>query len=312
MQTDHYSFSEPTQDIPPVAKKWNWGAFFLNWIWGIGNNVWIAFLTFVPIVGWFAMPFVLGAKGGEWAWKNKEWQSEEHFAKVQRTWAWVGLGVFSFLFLIGLVASIISFFLIESFTLGGPNSAGEIAIAESETKLKVIELSGKESMTESVTLSKGFAILEADHYGDGPFVVKLLDKKGETLDYVFNEYGSYDGKRFITIDQDGIYSFKIEADGSWSIEIDQNTPEDLKTAPHEFTGRKDDVVFVKLENKKVRLHFTHDGKENFIVNMDGQQNLLVNEIGEYDDSVVKEIENNGIHAFSIKADGNWSFSVEYE
>ncbi|MGH6676795.1 MAG: hypothetical protein ACRECE_11325, partial [Xanthobacteraceae bacterium] len=44
--------------IPPEIDRWNWGAFLLNWIWGIGNNTFIALLTLVPFVG-FVMPFVL-------------------------------------------------------------------------------------------------------------------------------------------------------------------------------------------------------------------------------------------------------------
>src|SRR5271167_3034884 len=83
------------QDIPPELDRWNWGAFLLNWIWGIGNNTYIALLTFVPFVG-FLMPFVLGAKGSRWAWRNGRWDSVEHFKRVQRSWAiwgaviWIG------------------------------------------------------------------------------------------------------------------------------------------------------------------------------------------------------------------------------
>jgi len=42
------------------------------------------------------MPFVLGAKGSAWAWRNGRWDSVEHFKRVQRRWAiwgaviWVG------------------------------------------------------------------------------------------------------------------------------------------------------------------------------------------------------------------------------
>src|SRR5579863_6391679 len=78
------------QDIPPELDRWNWGAFLLNWIWGIGNNTYIALLTFVPLVG-FVMPFVLGAKGSVWAWRNGRWDSVEHFRRVQRLWAIWGL-----------------------------------------------------------------------------------------------------------------------------------------------------------------------------------------------------------------------------
>lgn len=82
-------------DIPPELDRWNWGAFLLNWIWGIGNGTFIALLMFVPVAN-VVMPFVLGAKGSQWAWRNKRWQSVEHFRRVQRLWAiwgviaWVG------------------------------------------------------------------------------------------------------------------------------------------------------------------------------------------------------------------------------
>ena len=33
------------------------------------------------------MCFVLGAYGNEWAWRNKRWESVEHFHRVQATWA---------------------------------------------------------------------------------------------------------------------------------------------------------------------------------------------------------------------------------
>ena len=72
--------------VPPEIDRWNWGAFLLNWIWGIGNNTFIALLTLVPVVG-LAMPFVLGAKGSGWAWRNGRWDSIEHFQRVQRKWA---------------------------------------------------------------------------------------------------------------------------------------------------------------------------------------------------------------------------------
>jgi hypothetical protein len=72
--------------VPAEIDRWNWGAFLLNWIWGIGNNTFIALLTFVSFVG-LVMPFVLGAKGSRWAWRNGRWDSIAHFKRVQRLWA---------------------------------------------------------------------------------------------------------------------------------------------------------------------------------------------------------------------------------
>jgi hypothetical protein len=36
--------------VPPEIRRWNWGAFLLNWIWGIGNDTYIALLLFIPLV----------------------------------------------------------------------------------------------------------------------------------------------------------------------------------------------------------------------------------------------------------------------
>lgn len=87
---------------PPQVRRWNWGAFLLNWIWGIGNNTLVALLALVPVVN-IVMMFVLGAKGGEWAWRNTRWESIEHFQRVQRNWAIAG--VVTWLALIGLAAA---------------------------------------------------------------------------------------------------------------------------------------------------------------------------------------------------------------
>jgi hypothetical protein len=82
--------------IPAEIDRWNWGAFLLNWIWGIGNNTYIALLALIPGVS-FIMLFVLGAKGSAWAWRNGRWDSVEHFKRVQRKWAiwgavlWIGM-----------------------------------------------------------------------------------------------------------------------------------------------------------------------------------------------------------------------------
>jgi len=84
--------------VPPEIRGWNWGGFLMTWIWGIGNNVWIALIALlgiIPYVGWvisLTMRIVLGIKGNEWAWQNKKWESVEHFKRVQRTWLWWGIG----------------------------------------------------------------------------------------------------------------------------------------------------------------------------------------------------------------------------
>ncbi len=72
--------------VPAEIDRWNWGAFLLNWIWGLGNDTYIALLMFVPVVN-VVMMFVLGARGSAWAWRNRPWRDVAHIRRVQRKWA---------------------------------------------------------------------------------------------------------------------------------------------------------------------------------------------------------------------------------
>src|ERR1700688_2878965 len=119
MMRDPQVLTEP-KAIPPEIDRWNWGAFLLNWIWGVGNNTFIALLTLIPVAG-IVMLFVLGTKGSRWAWRNGRWDSVAHFKRVQRLWAiwgaiiWIGvIALFG-----GLVG--VSFYLLrhaEAYQLG--------------------------------------------------------------------------------------------------------------------------------------------------------------------------------------------------
>jgi hypothetical protein len=94
--------------LPAELKGWSWGAFVLTWIWGIFNNTWLAFLVFVPALN-IIWPFVLGAKGNEWAWQNKKWDSIDHFKQTQGAWRKWGIILFIIslalfvLYIIGIV-----------------------------------------------------------------------------------------------------------------------------------------------------------------------------------------------------------------
>ncbi|MDY6919336.1 MAG: hypothetical protein SV765_03885 [Pseudomonadota bacterium] len=93
--------------FPEGVKGWSWGAFLLNWIWAVGNRTWIGLLALIPYVG-LIMAIVLGVKGREWAWKNKRWDSVEHFNPVQRLWSIWGAILLLVPFTLGMLAAIFS------------------------------------------------------------------------------------------------------------------------------------------------------------------------------------------------------------
>lgn len=109
------SSSIHTDGVPEEIKKWNWGAFFFNWLWGICNGVYwpliLIVVNFIPYVG----PLItlggciaLGINGNEWAWKAKSWSSVTEFKRVQHKWAIAILWVLGISLVVGFLGGVIA------------------------------------------------------------------------------------------------------------------------------------------------------------------------------------------------------------
>ena len=90
---------------PPGVSGWSWGAFLLSWIWAVANKTWIGLLALIPYVG-FLFAIYLGIKGRELAWRNKRWESLEHFNQVQRRWSFWGAIIVIGALVLGIAAGI--------------------------------------------------------------------------------------------------------------------------------------------------------------------------------------------------------------
>ncbi len=92
--TDIASMIGKDKPVPAEIPGWNWGAFFLPGFWSFNNQVWLGLFSwsgiFTWFLGWFVVGGILGAKGNEWAWKNRSWRSVEEFKANQRSWAIAG------------------------------------------------------------------------------------------------------------------------------------------------------------------------------------------------------------------------------
>lgn len=102
---DNDSGTGSTAKLPYELEGFNWGAFLLPLWWSLSMSSYLGLLCMVPCAG-IIMMFILGFKGNEWAWQNREWDSVEHFVKVQRIWIiW------------GIVINIISVYLYYLYSL---------------------------------------------------------------------------------------------------------------------------------------------------------------------------------------------------
>jgi hypothetical protein len=123
--------------VPKGIKGWNWGAFLLTWIWGLGHRVWftiILILIFsIPIflgymclditTGFLSRLFIslirllilspvmnliigiiLGIKGNELAWRSRRYDSIGKFKIKEKKWIVAGI--------VGIIFELVSFIII--------------------------------------------------------------------------------------------------------------------------------------------------------------------------------------------------------
>ena len=98
-----------------VLSKWNWGAFWFTWLWGVCNGVYwpllAILLSAIPYVGPFigiGVSIYLGVEGTRLAWNAKSWPSWESFQKTQSNWAKAVLWVVGISLALALVLVIVS------------------------------------------------------------------------------------------------------------------------------------------------------------------------------------------------------------
>jgi hypothetical protein len=126
--------------VSKALKKWNWGAFFLSFIWGCFHRIYwplivpaanlVVFLLpflmdrdlqiFGIIITWivhlavFVVAVYLGINGSERAWQLKVYENLEDFNAKEKRWATAGFIFFGFQ-IVAIAASVIAYLLTEGF-----------------------------------------------------------------------------------------------------------------------------------------------------------------------------------------------------
>jgi hypothetical protein len=108
-----YLVSGNDPEALPLLNGWNWGGFFLSWMWclaheRISTGVLILVLGIIPglgtLVRW-GFKIYLGVKGNELAWSSRRFRDINEFNDIQRAWTVWGIVIFviSIIILVGFI-----------------------------------------------------------------------------------------------------------------------------------------------------------------------------------------------------------------
>lgn len=89
-QANTYSQAE----IDKALEKWNWGAFFCTWLWGVFHRMYwpllILVVAYIPYIGQvcsLCLCVYMGLKGSRIAWDSGKYKDFESYKRAQRNWA---------------------------------------------------------------------------------------------------------------------------------------------------------------------------------------------------------------------------------
>lgn len=179
--SQHSTLAVDNNNLPEDYKRFNWGAFWLSWIWGIFNKTYITFLAIPAIIINLFVPFAsiglniwFGVKGNEWAWKNKKWHDLDSFNNTQRKWA-IGGTIYAIVFFF-LCLFLIAIFFMAFFNVMTHSKVIETTFNTSEDCKKYREY--KENKNEHFSAGD---IIKYRDYKNGCGYDLLINTVGEMI-----------------------------------------------------------------------------------------------------------------------------------
>lgn len=197
-------------------------------------------------------------------------------------------------------------------------------------------------VTDSFGLEPGLAIVQMSHQGEGDFIVHLLSARQEeaaaTLEPVefsgdqssgndkgaafvlAHETGPVNISKGFNIPARGEHMFDVEADGPWTIKIEQPRPSSAPKTTN-FSGYLDSVTpFFQLSNGLKRVTMTNPLETDLEVSLLDQDGntvgpALVDETDPAerdplaDISTMVNVPEDGIYLFDVRAKGLWTIDV---
>ncbi|WP_277540197.1 flagellar hook assembly protein FlgD [Haloarcula laminariae] len=200
-------------------------------------------------------------------------------------------------------------------TTGEPSTLDQLSVAWDPYVGDPVSLSGEGDTEETFTLDSGFTAIDYDFSGYELFA-RLLDSDGNLV-RVINELNGIGGVDGVPVES-GEYTFEIEADGEWSIELGspEASSETLQRPPASVSGLRNDVVGPVEISGGETIAVTHDGEGDFIVDSvleDGTGDADVEGVadefsGPYEDETT--LSEPGIRWFPVYASGAWEIDIE--
>ncbi len=167
-------------------------------------------------------------------------------------------------------------------------------------------------LSQSFELDDGFLLASFSSDTIGRFSIDVTSSDHDLANSSLTDTsGSTTGTSIMAVEE-GEYELDVQADGDWTIEIEQPRvhSDDLEDPPIEASGDGSSVVGPLWTDGDGRLTATHDGTGEFTIDLygaDGAWEQIVSHTGAFDNA--RSFRGVGTGWINVEADGEWSVEV---
>ena len=174
-------------------------------------------------------------------------------------------------------------------------------------------------MSALVQFSVGLAVITMNHTGTGPFRVRLQNSDLDFDRPVGDGTGVWKGSIGVALRDAGAYTFSVQSEGDWQIDVMWPTPENapVSETPFLYSGTGDQAIyFVVVQTGSRTLSITHDGGGSYMVSTitsEGRQYIeKVSGSGPTSASREFTIRDKAFEflLLNVEATGNWTIELQ--
>ena len=192
----------------------------------------------------------------------------------------------------------------------------EVSAPSGEVAQPAVEISGRgQQVSKKFTLQSGLLTYHATHSGSSNFIVYILDgTTGTEVTSIVNEIGKVDATKALQLKKGGTYAIQVQADGPWTLTLEQPRPTKAPDGPQAFTGTGTSLSpFFHTTGGLLTIGGSYQGDGRVAIRLRDANGAVVeqiaNQVGTFNGSMGVSVEP-GIYFLELYGNGSWAVAVE--
>ena len=225
---------------------------------------------------------------------------------------------------VGLVAALLMLTLVAGPGCGKPKAVvktvpsttpkGSVPVSTPNAVAPIVLSASGNANTQTFALTAGLAVFVLGYTGGGHFQASLLDNGGHVVSQLYNLTGNAKGATALGVSA-GTYSLGVNADGQWSVTVNEGGAVNPQYIPLSDSGTGPQVTpFFQSSGGNATVNMTYNGTSPFVVTLLSAGGETISTVanvpsGPFTGAQNVLLQQGSVYLIDIEGNGAWTLSV---